>query len=239
MAAFAFVLVFVLLGLGALFLGMRGGPRARPRAAGVEEPARPARRDVAVRAHGPDPGRRRARRGDRDREVAQLDPRGEREGAHRDPGAWPRAVLAALQELPHAGGREGDGAGRPEPRRAAPAQGAGARRDQERAARTATATWPPSWSRAATPRRSRSSSRSPSATRPSSPGSRSSRSFREARGALAPIPPERPQGCRAGRHERRPLSVGDVMKVPSCRAFQYCYDARPHPLPVPRPKASG
>ena len=39
--------LFVLLGLGALFLGDERGPGAAPRAAGDAEPARPPRRDVA------------------------------------------------------------------------------------------------------------------------------------------------------------------------------------------------
>ena len=147
------------------FVGMAGGPKgARQR---IQTQTRRGRRGATllfvatvVLLGIACPGR-----GHRDREEPQLDPRGQREGAHGAPGARPRAVQPALQELPRARGSEGDRPSRAEPGRAAARPRRSCSTRSRRAARQATATWPPGWSRARTPRPSRSSSRSPSASR--------------------------------------------------------------------------
>ena len=107
-------------------------PERRAPAAAVAVPRRPQGGDRPVRDRAAGARRRRAVRGHRLRRQPRRHPRGQREQPHGGRAARPRAVRRTLHPVPHAGGLQLGRAGGAEPGHAAPAEGARARRDQER-----------------------------------------------------------------------------------------------------------
>ncbi|CAA9481709.1 MAG: hypothetical protein AVDCRST_MAG38-2073, partial [uncultured Solirubrobacteraceae bacterium] len=109
-------------GRGLALRGLPYHPRAR-RDARRPRPSTAAHLDPRLRAGDDRLRRGHPGRGDREHGPADRHPGGQRVGAHRAGASRPGALRAALPQLPHAGRRQGVGRGRPQPRRAAPAQG--------------------------------------------------------------------------------------------------------------------
>ena len=170
-------------GAGAADRGPQRRSARRARASPVADARRPQDRGGVLRDRAPRARRRRAVRGHQRGRGARRHPRGEREQPHRGREARPRAVRPALHAVPRARGVEVRRPGRPEPRPAAPAEGARPRRDEERPLPAARARWRPASTRARTPRTSPLTSPRPSA-RPASPPSSP-----RAASASAPAPP--------------------------------------------------